>query len=62
MRIITSKKEAFQSVGFAQNFPGHPLSFGLKIVDEPVNALGNLAMYHPVATCPLDVCSNGFGK
>ena len=62
MRIVTSKKEAVQSVGFDQNFTGHPLSFGLKIVDEPVNALSNLAMYQPVATCPVDVCSNGFGK
>ncbi len=62
MRIVTSKKKTFQSVGFDQNLTGHSLSFGLKIVDEPVNGLGNLAMYHPVATCPVDVCSNGFGK
>jgi hypothetical protein len=62
VRIVTSKYETFQSVGLDQNFTGHPLSFNPKIIDEPVNAPGNVAVYHPVAAGPLDVYSDGFRK
>jgi hypothetical protein len=62
VRIVTSEKETFQSVGLDQNFTGRPLSFDPKIIDEPVNAPHNVAVYHPVAACPRDVYSDGFAK
>jgi hypothetical protein len=55
VRIITAKEETFQSVGLEQNFAGHPLSVHPKIIDEPVNDPGNIAVYHPVGLCPFSV-------
>ena len=55
------QKEAFQPVGLDQNFTGHPRSFDPKIVDEPLNALDNVEVYHPVAACPVDALTGHIG-
>ena len=59
VRIVAGEKEAFEPFGLGQYFARHALSLDLKIIEEPVDKLSNLAMYHSVFPRPLDIKSGG---
>jgi hypothetical protein len=60
--IVTSEEEAFESFRLNQYFARDLLSFDPKIIDEPINAPNNVAMYHAVVPGPFDIASGGFGE
>jgi hypothetical protein len=57
LRIVAEKEQTFQSFGFAQDLPGHPLAFASQILDQPVDGPHDTSVEHLVLASRIYILS-----
>ncbi len=62
VRVVTEEEQAFQSFGFEQDLVRYPLTLDLQILDQRVDGLDHVTMYHLVAAGCVDIASDSFGE